>query len=626
MSYLQYPRLVFSGDFLADVSTVNNYTANFDNDYFANPAGQLEKGWNPEGGAVFNFQDCFVQQVTYLDGSTATTPQADSLIGQKIAGASGRASGKLVDLDPSQQMVSQLWGVCLRLLTQDGVLLLQGDIEPAAFRDLQQRPIPNVKGVQQLGVTWTSRLKNVVWGEKAIEYRFFQEIRSQTDGNYLSLNMNVFAYLMDSTQARFGLGRMFGTIGTWKAEQPVFFAPHRRLYGTSNISQAVFAISNFAVDAQRRTLSLDLGASFPVKDLFGSVDYTDPLYLAVSNKPLTNRPATRKKILTTADFTIIAPVNYQTQDWLTRTGGLVHIENLSDSILQLLANNQLILLSATAEGYVLQAREAINGFSIRPDQLVYRLDTGNQASIQIYGYQWGQPLSNTIVKLALPPVLQASSSTQLSSTNASEPITPPGEPPINTPTDGLTFPKSSTLQQGKTALSLTGNRIDAPRVYIDGQIYIIAVTGASADSAAPDEQISVHLRSYFQVPAVPVWSDIAPFMTQYSNLYLIMSKYLVDLKDPNALIARKNILMFAFTRDINDPTYMPVTRDLSENKRLTILKWLENPIIDTPKAKIPTLEAPQTVMTATKPVKLSRKQQNYALLTQMKTGKRPTQK
>jgi hypothetical protein len=27
---------------------------------------------------------------------------------------------------------------------------------------------------------------------------------------------------------------------------------------------------------------------------------------------------------------------------------------------------------------------------------------------------------------------------------------------------------------------------------------------------------------------------------------------------------------------------MPVTRDLSENKRLTILKWLEDPIIDEP--------------------------------------------
>lgn len=34
MSYLNFPRLTFSGQFQADVSTVNNDTRHFDNDTF----------------------------------------------------------------------------------------------------------------------------------------------------------------------------------------------------------------------------------------------------------------------------------------------------------------------------------------------------------------------------------------------------------------------------------------------------------------------------------------------------------------------------------------------------------------------------------------------------------------
>jgi len=81
-------------------------------------------------------------------------------------------------------------------------------------------------------------------------------------------------------------------------------------------------------------------------------------------------------------------------------------------------------------------------------------------------------------------------------------------------------------------------------------------------------------------------------MTQFSNVYPIMSKYLVDLCDPAAVIEKTAILQMAFTRDITDPIYMPVTRDLSEGKRLTILKWLANPIMPIPPPPKGTKDAP----------------------------------
>jgi hypothetical protein len=177
------------------------------------------------------------------------------------------------------------------------------------------------------------------------------------------------------------------------------------------------------------------------------------------------------------------------------------------------------------------------------------------------------------------------------------PTSPKAEnnPPIcdsygnNYPQDGLTFAQSCvTNDNGLAQITITGNSIHIPRHYIDGQIYWIDYDTSgttSIDPAIPGVfpmSITAHLRDDFSIPNMPHWSDISPTMIQFANLYPIMSKFFIDFADPTSVIAKKEILKFAFTRDITDPIYMPVTRDLSENKRLTILKWLEDPIIDEP--------------------------------------------
>ncbi len=58
MSYLDSTHLTFSGDFIADVSTVNNDPAHYNNDTFVpsfqQPALNRTNGWwNPEGGATY---------------------------------------------------------------------------------------------------------------------------------------------------------------------------------------------------------------------------------------------------------------------------------------------------------------------------------------------------------------------------------------------------------------------------------------------------------------------------------------------------------------------------------------------------------------------------------------------
>lgn len=56
----------------------------------------------------------------------------------------------------------------------------------------------------------------------------------------------------------------------------------------------------------------------------------------------------------------------------------------------------------------------------------------------------------------------------------------------------------------------------------------------------------------------------------------IMSRHLFDLKDYSAMANHRKLLLLAFGRPIEDSNYMPVTRDLSDNKRKTLIRWLTN--------------------------------------------------
>jgi hypothetical protein len=585
MSYLHAPRLVFTGDFLSDVSTVNNDTAHYNNTTFQPNFQQPGRGatngwWNPEGGAVFDFQNCSVKQIFLPDGTTQTSHSGDLIIGQAVVGAEGRPTGKMVDLDPDAQMFSALWCVQLRICTANGDLLFKGDINTTSFRDIQMRQLDGGKSNgQPLGATWTSVITNVEWGKAAEQSAFLKTLRATTQNNTLAINMNPFGYYYNHNDGRFSLGRIIGSIGPYFESEPLTFAAARRLYGinyTPSIRGTYFSVSNFLAEPGAKRLSVDFGASFPVADSIGTVNYKQDLRLAVSKVPQTGVASrqTPTFYISPNDFIEIGALDYQSDpNWLNKTGGIVSFNNLPDATVSALNNNQLILItpSTTQPGqYAIIAREAIDGLVARADNFIQRLDYGQSADIDFYTYQWGKLLPNTGISITLDPPT---------------PDTPVGpKNPIselygnNYPAEGLSFNgQISTNPQGKAQMPLTGNAIYSPRVYIDGQIYYITYQTATVDQAFGTESLVVHLRDYFEEIAYPVWDDISEMMIQYSNLYPIMSKYVVNLADPLALAEKKNILIFAFSRGMNDTMHMPVTRDLSDTKRQTILNWLNNP-------------------------------------------------
>lgn len=634
MSYLHLPRLVFAGDFKSDVSTINNVTPYYNNATFQSDFQKSPKGlWNPEGGASFDFVNCKVEQIALAD----TTAQADDIvIGCSVDSADNRAGGKMVDLDSQQQLVSQLWAVRLRISTAQGELLLQGGIKPVAFRDLQLRQTNTINdrppNGQALGASWTSVLTNIEWGEKASSSPFLKNLRAITQGDKLSLNLNVFGYYYAHLDGRFSLGRVIGSVGPWFEGEPELFAPARRLYGifeVGNQGPVYFNFSNFLFERENKRLTVDFGGSFPVGDSIGTINNPaipnadaiiknpQEYLVAVSNNNIDYPQASAPQTFLQDEFTMIGALNFQTgKDWLNKTGGIVVFDNLSDEVSNQLSGKQLVLLAPSADNpgqYVLIAREAISGYVIRADNFVQRLDYKQTNKVDIYAYKWGKPLAfqNIAIALDAPTSPRANPISEI-----------PGN---NYPADGLSF--YSLIQtdiDGRARLDITGNAINNPRKYIDGQIYFLSYqlqnipSDPVADSFVP-ETISVYLRDYFEVPENPIWSDIAETMTQYSNLYPIMSRYIVDLSNPVAVKAKKDILIFAFTRDIDDPLHMPVTRDLSEAKRQTILKWLEAPDLRT-EEKPKSFAKPLMVSPAEPEAQLTEKQIRFENLTKEKSG------
>ncbi|KAA2243550.1 hypothetical protein F0L74_13740 [Chitinophaga agrisoli] len=598
MSYLNATHLVFSGDFLSDVSTVNNDPAHYNNATFQPSFQEFGQGasngwWNPEGGATFQFQNCTVKKVSLKNGQTLTEPAADIVIGKLIRGAEGRNTGKMVDLDPQEQGSSELWGVKFRLVSVNNETLLEGDIRPTGFRDLQTRQQTGgqVNG-QPFGGTWTSVVENITWGPLAERSPFLAELKATTQQNRISINLNAYGYYYaHAADGRFSMGRILGTIAPWEEEEPDTFAACRRLYGiyvtkvNNGLPIIFFSNTNFAFDAARKSVSVDFGSSFPIADSMGGIVLKEKLYLAVSKVAVTDSFSTTPVTTNSNSVVIIGEVPYESgPDWLNNTGGIVTLNNINNEAAALLENHQLVLLRPSGLGqYTIIAREAINGVVVRCDNFVNRLDYNQTNQLHLYAYQWGQPMKNVALTVTLEKP------TAITPVGPTNPICElPGN---NYPANGISFNTTvKTDKYGRAVLPLTGNRIDNPRLYIDGQIYILDYqldTQPQDPAMGPlaNDNIFIHLRDYFEIPAEPQWSDIATTMTQFANLYPIMSKYLVNLADPVAMATKRDILKFAFSQNIHDPIYMPVTRDLSENKRLTILKWLENPVVATKQEK-----------------------------------------
>ena len=148
-----------------------------------------------------------------------------------------------------------------------------------------------------------------------------------------------------------------------------------------------------------------------------------------------------------------------------------------------------------------------------------------------------------------------------------------------------------TNDDGIANFTFVANDPQNNRTYIDGQLYPFL---SSINSTKTCEDIDLNslaliriFDSYFHnlTGLKPTWLDhVYPIFKKYADLYPVMTDNFVDLANYYDVLQHKKAISETISLPESDPNYMPVTRDLSRDKKNLILKWLskEKPDIGDP--------------------------------------------
>jgi hypothetical protein len=591
MVFLNPVRITFAGRFQADVSTVNNDVRHYDDASFDPRFQQLQAKhdyngwWNPTGSGAYRFVGCTVTSVGHADGSTTGDAAVDPLVGAGVTGAADRSAAKLVDLDPQWQLASAPWGLAVRLVRSDGVELLCGEYRSNAFRDLWFSRNPNSSGDGAASSTFQSVLEDVVFGAAALEEsQVLQELRSATAGDRLSIRLTTLGYDGDATSPTFTLGTMIGTIGPYLDGEPESYVLGRRFAPASGFTSYGANATFFSglVHDESSTLLLDLSNALQVSDVVGTPVDIGTLSAGI----LADESVAENTPVTAETFEALGDIDYAAPGWLQATGGVVALP-LTAAQLEHAHQLPLALVydapfnpGGTGEGSglgVVAIRETVGGLFVGAEPAVLRLDPGEDAEVTLRATCRGAGLATTTVQLRqLGRIPGQGGSGPDDQTRGIDDIPIPD---MGVPEAALRLPSAVTVENGAATVVLTAGDPGNPRGYIDGQVYLVdyRLPGQGNSSRQPFDYVVIHVRDAYEPPETPSWeADVKPVLTQFANLYPIMSRGFIDLADEAAVRQNRDLLTLSFTRPMTDPNHMPVTRDLSEAKRRMLLTWLSS--------------------------------------------------
>jgi hypothetical protein len=565
MSYLNPPRLNFFGKFRAAPSTVNNDPKHFKNESFDPNDGW----WNPNGDAAWRLIGCKVTGAWVAHDKSAD--ENDPILKCHIGDSDRSAPAKIVDLDPEQQTVSEIWGLQVRISLADGTDVLRARYQTAAFTDIWSRSTSG-GGDMGAGAMYQSVLTDLQWGDISAS-PFLKALKQMSDGGLLSIKFNVDGYNQDSKSADFTRGRIVGTIGPASASEPRHFVVGRHFMASPAPSTSFFKPAgqvNFCtavVDEKAGKIILDLGNALPTDKPGGSLTDLGTLSVGYPISP-TSRSAGAAPVV------LFDKIDYRERGWYETTAGIVTIpakRALTKAELAEIGGAPLVMTSTDVGGSTrIAIAEAPNGTFVRADRFVFRLNPGETTKVRLYASQWGKPYSNARVISVIDPL------------QLQHAIVPAKGSPA--PTEVVDFPsRLLTDTHGTAELPIRVSDPTLARVFIDGQVYGVrpmledSLSGGLGYNFNPSDFISLLVWGGFVEENPPTWfKTIKPIFQQYANLYPVM-KPIVDLANYDSVCANVHILRLAFGLPIEDPNSMPVTRDLSDAKRKAILRWLSEP-------------------------------------------------
>ena len=520
MSYLDRPRLHFFGQFTANPSTVNNTPTNYD---MSEPLGDL--AWNPDGRHNFSIDNCKITSFV-TDGPPSN--ESGTVTSSQI--------GVLVDLDTQQQGVSQIIGMKLTITVGKGSVT--GVFRPVNFADMFIRPTNRVRGDGRFSASYQTILADLQWsGESGSP--FLSALKAATQRDRLSIRMNVDAY--DDgvwVKRQFTSGRVAGTIGPYLQGEPTTFDNARFLRPQAN----GFNFAPAKTDTKRGKIVFDFGNAIPTtwpntQPWPTSATFPGPLQVALL--PASGNPVPFGT-LDTSDAAYQA--NAFVQEFDVPQG-------LSDTPTGLVGGSNVLMA------------ENPTGAFVNVEPWVMRLNPGQSATVNLWANVFEVPASGA--EIFLYP-------------NLSQLGLQPGLP-VGTPPDTLRYPvRVTTNAQGLAVFRIRAGNPGNPRGFIDGQIYGVGFTWIQDVNPDPNAFVSVHVFQGVPVPKSPTWTaDVFPILDQYSRLYPSMQA-IIKLNDYADVVKNMKVIVERLDLPEKDPHYMPITRELSRDKKAIILRWAAN--------------------------------------------------
>ena len=215
-SYLDVPRLHFTGQFRADPNTGDNQNCNFD----LNNKIITEKNWNAKGTNEFEFIDTVITTVIDKMGNEHMDSE---LVGAEIFSNENRPLGKIVDLDVDFQ-VTTLFGLKFGL-RHNGVVLFVGNWKPCVIVHEIWEKVKCTEGPFypagsiRFGGQSTTKIVDIVWSDSPL----ISEFKSASKELQVSITLDSYSCGV------FTMGRVYGTIGITNSEEPLCVGGERKM-------------------------------------------------------------------------------------------------------------------------------------------------------------------------------------------------------------------------------------------------------------------------------------------------------------------------------------------------------------------------------------------------------------
>lgn len=623
MSYLDVPRLHFSGLFFTGPSTVNNRIANY------NPNTPLEQGgvyqpvagWNPLGVAQWWLEECTVLSAV---GSTgAAVPSSDTVIGAAVQSPGPKTPmsdgtggyydiAKMVDLDVQQQIRSALYGVRIAVILPNGAGF-SGLMTIPELRQLNTR-IPGVQGSWGAVGQWMGTLQNVVWSGDISSSPFLQSLKN---GNYPGLNVKLTVDLHQNNPAnvftsgdQFCYGRVLASIGPAVVSELPQVLPGRCLQ-TFSASGALTALAadndtppqtrkrvgdrGVAIGearAARAVNALTAAAPDPWNPAFAiirqvgnqtmlSIDIGGCIYLNYQGSPPTSSDGTFE-----VDSAVVGVVSATTGQFTPFVNGNISIAPQYTPLASTAKNTTLVKNSCVFSFAI----TAADGTSYQNNPLAIQVNGVTVAQENTDGSWMDVSVSSQRLECTTPP---QSAQSVLMVRKFGNPVAqqkPPVTSQIKLPSGAATTDvaivigntDANGLAPITTNVKASSLNLPSDRQPLDSEVCLVFMTDINnqqpiGDGPSEGANLSVLLFNLYQAPANPTWNDVSAIFGAYARLYPGMRSRL-DIGDEATVIGDVNAVLEHMSFPFIDPAYMPVTRDLSPAKMAMIISWLKSQV------------------------------------------------